>query len=156
MDHETRRANNVAEFERLQGVIHNTPELVSAVNASITGTKLYKDAVPHVSGETIGRVRVFDANSFDVARPLVAEGYRVAVLNMASATSPGGGVAKGASAQEERLCCESTLYPCLKTDELWQNYYSFHRERKNSSYTDAVIYTPGVIVLRANGLPLTL
>jgi uncharacterized protein (TIGR02452 family) len=66
---------------------------------------------------------------------------------MASATSPGGGVANGANAQEECLCRESTLYPCLNTDGLWQNYYSFHRKRQDANYTDAVIYTPGVVVL---------
>jgi uncharacterized protein (TIGR02452 family) len=66
---------------------------------------------------------------------------------MASATSAGGGVANGANAQEECLCRESTLYPCLKTDLLWRDYYSFHRKRDDAEYTDAVIFTPGVIVL---------
>jgi uncharacterized protein (TIGR02452 family) len=124
------------------------PELQSAVDASIKNTRLYRDkSEAHVAGNRRGEVRVFDASSFYIARPLVAENHRVAVLNMASATNAGGGVANGANAQEECLCRESTLYPCLKTDLLWRDYYSFHRKRNDAAYTDAVIFTPEVIVL---------
>ena len=75
---------------------------------------------------------------------------RVAVLNFASATNPGGGVTKGSSAQEESLCRLSTLYPCLNTPELKKSYYDFHRQRHDALYTDACIYTPDILVIKTD------
>jgi uncharacterized protein (TIGR02452 family) len=56
-------------------------------------------------------------------------------------------VVNGSNAQEECLCRESTLYPCLKTDYLWRNYYDYHRNRNDARYTNTVIYIPNVTVL---------
>jgi len=39
--------------------------------------------------------------------------HRVAILNMASNTEPGGGFKRGAWTQEESLCRRTTLYPAL-------------------------------------------
>ena len=65
---------------------------------------------------------------------------RVAVINFASANNTGGGVPKGSSAQEESICCLSTLYPCLNTPELKKAYYDFHRP---VSYTHLAVTIPG-------------
>ena len=100
MDYDSRKANNIAEFERIQDIIRRSADLRAAIKSSIAVTKLYKEVVYHSGGGENGIVRVTDANTFDVARPLAAKGYRVAILNMASATNPGGGVANGANAQE--------------------------------------------------------
>ncbi|MCQ2444755.1 MAG: TIGR02452 family protein [Mailhella sp.] len=48
-------------------------------------------------------VEVIEDDCLAVARRLVKEGYRPAVLNMASAENPGGGVHRGSNAQEEYL-----------------------------------------------------
>jgi uncharacterized protein (TIGR02452 family) len=141
------RAANTQEFERAQNLIFTSPELIQSIDKSIAGTKLYHNRVKHLVGDRCGEVRVFDADSFDVARKLVADGYRTAVLNMSSATNPGGGVENGASAQEESLCRQSTLYYCLTTDDLRCNYYRYHRERNDASYTDTAFYIPEVTVL---------
>jgi len=71
-----------------------------------------------------------------------------AVLNFASATTPGGGVVKGSSAQEECLCRVSTLYNCLNTDYCWDNFYNPNREEANVLHNDKIIYTPKVIVFK--------
>ncbi|RVX69292.1 hypothetical protein B0A52_06885 [Exophiala mesophila] len=63
---------------------------------------------------------------------------RIAVLNMASPLQAGGGVLRGARAQEESLCLRSTLYPSLR-----QEWYR-HKP-------DAIIYTPDVLVFKSTG-----
>lgn len=74
---------------------------------------------------------------------------KIGVLNFASAKHPGGGVWNGARSQEESLCRASTLYPCLNTEFLKDNYYSYHIEKK-SEYSDRIIYIPNVIVFKSD------
>jgi len=74
---------------------------------------------------------------------------KIGVLNFASAKNPGGGVWKGARSQEESICRASTLYPCLTTEFLKDNYYSYHREKK-SEYSDRIIYIPNITVFKSD------
>lgn len=60
---------------------------------------------------------------------------RVAILNMASPLSPGGGFFNGAKSQEESLCMRTTLLPSLKDE-----YYRLPEV--------GAIYTPDVLVFR--------
>lgn len=60
---------------------------------------------------------------------------RIAILNMASPLSPGGGFLNGASSQEESLCMRTTLLPSLR-----DNYYRLPEV--------GAIYTPDVMVFR--------
>jgi uncharacterized protein (TIGR02452 family) len=70
-------------------------------------------------------------------------GYNPAALNMASATSPGGGFLGGARAQEEYLARSSTLFACLSGSPMYSADFS-----RNPFYADYVIYSPGVVVFR--------
>jgi len=78
-------------------------------------------------------------------------GYRVAVLNFASATSPGGAVLKGWSAQEESISRISSLYPVLTQDEMMDAYYTPNKKSKDprkAIHKDDLIYGSEIMVVR--------
>ena len=77
-------------------------------------------------------------------------GKKVCVLNFASATNSGGGVIKGSSAQEEAICRCSTLYPNLKEQRMWNQFYAPHRRAHDPLHNDDCIYTPGVMVFKSD------
>jgi len=109
------------------------------------------EMLPLVPGTRITRVDVVNATTLDAAQVLVERGLRVAALNFASATTPGGGFLAGATAQEESLCWSSGLFACINGNDM----YAFHRNRDDWLYTDYVIYSPDVPVFRAsNGVLL--
>lgn len=67
----------------------------------------------------------------------------MAVLDFASFTSPGGGFARGATAQEESLCMESYLYNVLKRKEDW--YVENRRRNINCNlYKNRALVVPAV------------
>lgn len=149
------REQRIEIFEDTMKLCKSNPNLAEAVKKSISGAKFYAAdkaiELPCVEKRNT-KISVTDERTFQAAKRLCGEyeGKRVAVLNFASATNPGGGVTKGSSAQEEALCRCSTLYPCLKTDELWDKFYSMHRKRADVRYTDTCIYTPDVVVFKSD------
>ncbi|KAF8959967.1 hypothetical protein BDZ97DRAFT_1666501 [Flammula alnicola] len=78
------------------------------------------------------------------------EDKRVGVLNFASAKNPGGGFITGAQAQEESIARSSTIYPSLMTQTAQRFYQSHRRDPKKGYYRHAMIYSPGVLFLRAD------
>jgi len=73
---------------------------------------------------------------------------KIGVLNFASAKKAGGGFLSGAQAQEESIARSSTLYPTLMTG-VAQAFYTLHnRDQKGGYYSHAMIYSPGVLVIR--------
>lgn len=84
------------------------------------------------------------------AMPYAYAGKKVCIHNFASAANPGGGVVKGSSAQEEAICRCSTLYPNLKEESLWKQFYAPHRRQQNPLHNDDCIYTPGVIAFKSD------
>jgi len=84
------------------------------------------------------QIEVADADCIEEGIKLKEQGHSVCVLNMASDTSPGGGVLGGSAAQEENLFRRTT--------------YSVHLNNTTASYPIARcggVYTPKVLVLRA-------
>lgn len=97
-------------------------------------------------------VRVTRHKTFEAAIALHREfpDKKIAVLNFASATRPGGGVKTGSRAQEESLCRCSTLYSTLDRRWLWQNYYDVNRAAHDVRHTDACIYSPGIVICKTD------
>jgi uncharacterized protein (TIGR02452 family) len=87
-------------------------------------------------------IYIVQSDTLDAAQKLHAQHpqAKIAVLNMASPLQPGGGVLRGAKAQEESLCMRSTLYPSLRPE--WYRHPN-----------DAVIYTPDILVFKSAATP---
>lgn len=51
---------------------------------------------------------------------------------------------------EEAICRCSTLYPNLKEESLWKQFYAPHRRQQNPLHNDDCIYTPGVIAFKSD------
>lgn len=75
---------------------------------------------------------------------------KVAVLNFASATNPGGGVVYGSFAQEECLCRCSTLYFNLTEEKMKNGFYLSHIKQQNPLHNDDIIYTPEVVIFKTD------
>lgn len=150
-----RKARLVNVFKDTMSMIIEEVPLAEAVERSIAGTRFYPELANVPVNRELGKnvkVTVTDHRSFLAAQLMARRNpdKRIAVLNFASATSPGGGVKHGSSAQEESLCRCSTLYPVLNRRILHEEYYSFHYNRQDCLYTDACIYSPGIKVIKSD------
>lgn len=148
-----KRDENISVFEDTMQMIKASTALTSAVENSTEKTVIYhepaKQAYPKDRKTTVD---VTTERSFQAAFRLSQKysGKRLAVLNFASATNPGGGVTRGSSAQEEGLCRCSTLYPCLNTYRLKNEFYYVNRAKHSAVYSDVCIYTPDVLIIKSD------
>jgi uncharacterized protein (TIGR02452 family) len=70
---------------------------------------------------------------------------KVLCLNFASGKNPGGGFLRGTQAQEESLARATGLYACIAQ---MTDMYNTNRNLGSALYTDAMIYSPKVPVIR--------
>ena len=91
-----------------------------------------------------------NTDSFDMAQDMVRRGKDVLVLNLANPVHPGGGVRRGAVAQEEDLCRRSSLLLSLESEEA-ARYYRYNSRLHTFMGSDALIFTPHVEVIRGSG-----
>ncbi|GAA3114020.1 TIGR02452 family protein [Streptosporangium carneum] len=120
-----------------------------ALKAAISGTVSHPPDGPLDAPAATGHRTSFEVtaeSSLQAARRLhLAGAERIAVLNFASARNPGGGYLGGAKAQEEDLCRNALLHPCLLQAP---DYYAAHRDSPDLLYSHRVIWSPGVPVHR--------
>lgn len=147
--------DNLLLFEQTMQMIDENPELSArtaraAADSHIVWPGFRSEKSP--SGAPAAVV-VEEMLTLISARRLVEKGYRTAVLNFANPSEPGGGVTRGAEAQEEYLCRAGNLYRCLIAEHVAE-YYRVHQklEKTAGSHrqlgTDALIYSPGVTIFR--------
>lgn len=116
---------------------------------SIKSNKVYKEKFlsKNLRKDRHAILSVYAGTSFDVAKKYREYG-KIAVLNFANPHNPGGGVQNGAMAQEECLCRSSNLYACISNENVFNEYYGYHREMKNLFFSDRLIYTKNVMVFK--------
>lgn len=105
----------------------------------------------------MGRVGVGCQNmdSFSMARKMYEHSFlfsknrnpNVLVLNLANPVNPGGGVRRGAKAQEEDLCRKSSLLLSLESRAA-ERYYKYNKSLNTYMGSDAIILTPNVEIIK--------
>ena len=151
-----KRSPNKAERARIAKETINVlvPKILTSfprAKAGIESVEKFRSAdIPHAptvetASRTRPKVHIIQSDTFDAAHSVVLQypKAKVAILNMCSTMQPGGGVLRGAKAQEETLCIRSTLYPSLH-----DNFYRMQE--------DALIYTPDVLVFRKSDMEMLL
>lgn len=138
--------------ESLWAMADNPDGFISAQAAAYQAMRKIQAGAPNDPAQHLQQIRVSKNKTFEAAMKLHQEfpDKKIAVLNFASATRPGGGVKSGSTAQEESLCRCSTLYPTIDRRWLWQKYYDVNRAAHDVLHTDACIYSPGVIICKTD------
>ncbi len=148
------REENIEIFMDTEKLCRTNPVLIRAWKDSSARQKLILESkqIEYEANryEKPALVKVSRKRTFEAAMDSVYYERKVAVLNFASATSPGGGVVNGSSAQEECLCRCSTLYYNLTEEYMWKNFYQPHRRQGNPIHNDDLIYTPGVVIFKSD------
>ena len=144
----------IAVFEDTQRLIYSNPVLRERMQRCRDGSRLYPEGfVSPTRPRKAGAVEVVAATTFQCAGELYHRFGRTAVLNFANPQEPGGGVRRGAMAQEECLCRCSDLYAALDQPYFREHYYGFHYQRYDTLFTDRLIYSPGVTVIKSEHMP---
>lgn len=147
------RDENVIVFKDTENLCKTNPRISEAVKRSTSAQKLILEGdklEDQKKGlyEDVANVIVTKKRTFEAAAAY--KNQHVAVHNFASASNPGGGVTKGANAQEECLCRCSGLYFCLNTPAMWEGFYKPHRDAHDPIHNDDIIYTPRVTVFKTD------
>ncbi|KAJ7192628.1 hypothetical protein GGX14DRAFT_594174 [Mycena pura] len=109
--------------------------------------------LPKFSGDASTDFVLYQATTLEGIRFCLADATagtqppRLAILNFASATSPGGGFLGGARAQEETLARSSNLYSSLSSAAA-QPFYTAHNTRADPRFSHAMLLTRNVRFVR--------
>ena len=135
------REENIEIFRDTEKLCKTNPVLLKAWKDSSSKQKLILENEEISAEKNIyeqpAKIVVSKKRTFEAA--MAYEDKKVAVLNFASASNPGGGVVNGSSAQEECLCRCSTLYYNLTEDDMWKKFYLPHRHAANPIHNDDLI-----------------
>lgn len=142
-------------FSDTQNFYTTDYELKQAVHFSMEHTKLYGandyPDLPDITNK-LGLTLTLNLRSFQTAIKFkkVMPNKKIAVLNFASATHPGGGVVSGSTAQEESLCRCSTLYPAINQQWLKNQFYIPNQQAHDFRYNDSCIYSEDIVICKSD------
>ena len=147
------REENCNVFKDTERLCKTDPVLKESVAGSVKAQRLIPETfeLPEKNRNRYNepaRIVVSKKRTFEAAEGV--KDLKTAVHNFASATNPGGGVTRGANAQEECLCRCSGLYFCLNIREMWEGFYAPHRAAHDPIHNDDIIYTPNVTVFKTD------
>lgn len=162
---------NSEMYNRLQRSFHHTEKIIgfkemlhyidscqaihNATQKMVQSTVVYSEHfVSDRNPQNEGRVKFQENLTLTAAEAYTKDGKHVAVLNFANPMEPGGGVLRGANAQEENICRSSNLYLSLISEKA-KSYYMTNRNllKRNQANniflgTDMVLYSPDIMVLK--------
>ena len=149
------REERVLGFADTMRHCQTDPELITAISEARAKTEIIPedfypeyDHTPRFETE----VTVTQNRSFEAVINLKKEypEAKTAVLNFANPVEPGGGVKRGAMAQEESLCRSINLYFSLVRPDVLEQYYRVHQGLQGYAFSDRLIYSPGVTVFKSD------
>ena len=155
--------NNIEVFNDTQRIIRGDRELIKRTEAAVRATSVVNEGFQSDKSPYYPNIFFEENLTLISAYKFTDKGLKTAILNFANPVEPGGGVLRGASAQEEYLCRAGNLYPCLISKQAG-DFYRKHNEimkynQFNSMFlaSDMLIYSPDVTFFREdkNYLPDT-
>ena len=147
------RTENVQVFQDTEMLCKTNQILIESTKNSVKNQKviLEGDELPEIDKnrfEQDAELIVSKKRTYEAASAY--KELKTAVHNFASASNPGGGVTRGANAQEECLCRCSNLYFCLNEPDMWNSFYMPHRQAHNPIHNDDIIFTPEIKVFKTD------
>ncbi len=141
-------------FSDTRSFIKENKKILDATTKASKEARFYDyadfDNIPK-GGQKKTSFSVTGERSFEAAKRMLDKNPdKVAVLNFANCSTPGGGVFGGSGAQEESLCRCSNLYPIISQERFRHLYYDPNRARWDPRATDALIYAKDVIVFKSD------
>lgn len=150
-------SERINAFTELMYYIDRDEKFSKLTRTMVQNTKIYGESFKSSRvSKRKGCVRFMEDLTLSAAKKYTGQGRHVAVLSFANPVEPGGGVFRGAKAQEENICRSSNLHKALASRQA-SYFYTVHnsiiRENQFQSMligTDMVIYSPNVMILKDN------